>query len=845
MRALLRISRRDALRAKGRTALIMMMIGLPVLVITGVLTFWETADVTFGEGLVRKLGAADLRIKTSNYAQVDEQHDDHGVPSGKGRANDGVPTTTAEAAARLQPGSRLIGFDEGSVDVRTERGYDHVSAIEIDLRDPLTKGMRPLIEGRYPAAADEVAVTPRMGRGPGDTIEVTRADRRVTVVGVVEFPFDSAYKEVVGFRGVLLKDKRDGRGTGWLADTPAPATWEDTRSLNQVGLVGLSAASLAREPATSMSTTTVVGIGVAVFMVGMETVLLAGPAFAIGLRRRATELAVIAAQGGSKAHLRMIVLADGLVMGGAAALVAAVAGVSGGLLLVPVLSDSMGPLEVPWWPVAGVMALGLVSGVAAAMAPAVLAGRQDPAAVLAGRSGAARGGPGRPVLGLVLVVAGVVATLLASRTQEVWIFAAAVLGLLGLVALVPLLVALTGRLAVRLPLAPRLGVRDAVRHRMRTASAVAAVMAATAGAVAAGIGVNSQYVEARESFRSLTPIGTLSIGAREVGDAEWARIRQAAQERLPGVQPVEGFVPVNSRGRMIPLFPDVTLECTSCGPTTYHLSEVLVGDQRLLSLIQGGNDPRAAAALAEGKAVVFNPSMVRHGRLSLRAGFEGSSSDAGKFEVPAVVAKAADPQVIGILLSPAAMKAKGFKLKERLIFARHWPQDVELFRKDLQAASAQVSVQLEDGFQTDIASVLLVLMGGALILVLGGTFVATALAAADLRPDLATISAVGAPSRTGRLILAGQAGYIAGLGALVGAIAGAVPGVALAWAMTSRTGYYATLNPVGLADRIETTTVAVPWELVGAIVVGLPLLAALVAGAFARTRALPLTRRLT
>ncbi|GAA3474359.1 FtsX-like permease family protein [Nonomuraea roseola] len=843
MRALLRISRRDALRAKGRTVLIMVMIGLPVLVITGVLTLAATADVTLSEGIVRKLGAADLRIKTSDYARVDEQYGDFGMPHGEGaaRPKNAAATTAAEVAARLQPGSRLIGFDEGSVDVRTGRGYDHVSAIEIDLRDPLTKGMRPLIEGRYPAAADEVAVTPRMGRGPGDTIEVTRADRRVTVVGVVEFPFDSEYKQVVGFRGVLLKDKRDGRGTGWLADTPAPATWEDTRSLNEMGLIGLSPASLAREPAISMETTTVVGIGVAVFMVGMETVLLAGPAFAIGLRRRATELAVIAAQGGSKAHLRMIVLADGLVMGGAAALVAAVAGVSGGLLLVPVLSDSVGPLEVPWWPVVGVMALGLVSGVAAAMAPAVLVGRQDPAAVLAGRSGAARGGPGRPVLGLVLVVAGVVATLLASRTQEVWIFAAAVLGLLGLVALVPLLVALTGRLAVRLPLAPRLGVRDAVRHRMRTASAVAAVMAATAGAVAAGIGVNSQYVEARESFRSLTPIGTLSIGAREVDDAEWARIRQAAQERLPGVQPVEGFVPVTSRGRTIALLP----ECTSCGPTGYNLSEVLVGDQRLLSLMQGGNDPRAAAALAEGKAVVFDPSMVRHGRLSLRAGFEGPSSDAGKFEVPAVVAKAADPRVIGILLSPAAMKAKGFTLKERLIFARHWPQDVEVLRKDLQAASVQVSVHLEDGFQTDIASLLLVLMGGALILVLGGTFVATALAAADLRPDLATISAVGAPSRTGRLVLAGQAGYIAGLGALVGAIAGAVPGVALAWAMTSRTGYYVTLNPEGLADRIEATTVAVPWELVGAIVVGLPLLAALVAGAFARTRALPLTRRLT
>ncbi|MEV2265734.1 FtsX-like permease family protein [Nonomuraea africana] len=843
MRALLRISRRDARRAKGRTALIMVMIGLPVLVITGVLSFAATADVTLREGLVRKLGAADLRVMTTEYDRVAEQYGDIGVPGTEesGRPANAAPTTAAEVAARLQPGSRLIGFDEGSVDVRADRGYDHVSAMEIDLRDPLARGMRPLIEGRYPAAPDEVVVTPALGRGLGDTIEVTRAERRVRVVGVVEYPFNSEHVEVVGFRGVLMMDKRDGHGTGWLADTHAPPTWADTQRLNEVGLVGLSAASLDREPAMALGTTAVVGIAVAVFMVVMETVLLAGPAFAIGLRRRATELAMIAAQGGSKAQLRAIVLADGLLLGGAAALVAAVVGVAGGLLLVPLLSGSVGPPEVPWWPVLGVMALGLVSGVVAALVPAVLAGRQDTAAVLAGRSGTARGGSGRPVLGLVLLVAGVAATLYASRTHEAWVFAAAALGLLGLVALVPSLVTLTGRLAVRLPLAPRLGVRDAVRHRMRTASAVAAVMAATAGAVTVGIGFNSQYIQARDSFRSETPIGTLTVSARRADDATWTKIRQAAQERLPGVRLVEGMQPVDANGDLVVLVPDRSFACPSCGPMLYGL---LVGDQRLLELVQGRRDPGAATALAEGKAVVFDPSMVRDGRLSVHFA-SGTSADGKVFKVPAVVAKAADPRMGGVLLPPAAVRAKGFALEERVVYARHQPKDVALLQKDLAVVSADVAVSLEDGFQRDLAIVLLVLMGGALVLVLGGTFVATALAAADLRPDLATIAAVGAPSSTGRLVVAGQAGYIAGLGALVGAVAGAVPGVALAWVMTSKFGDYPMFVSQRMAEPAAGATVAVPWSLVGAIVIGLPLLAALVAGAFARTRALPLTRRLT
>ncbi|MEV4061262.1 ABC transporter permease [Nonomuraea dietziae] len=846
MRALLRISRRDALRARGRTALIMVMIGLPVLVITGVLTFWETADVTLSEGIVRKLGAADLRVKTSGYAKVRAQYGDDGIPpygEGAEPPEKAAATTAAQVAARLQPGSRLIGFDEGSVEVRTERGYDHVTALEVDLRDPMTRGMRPLVEGRHPAAPDEVAVTPAMKRRIGDTIEVTREGRRVKVVGVVQDPFDTGVVEVVGFRGVLL-DEGDGRGIGWLADTPSPATWADTRRLNDVGLVGLSRVTAESDLSAegTMSTRVVAGIAVAVFMVAMETVLLAGPAFAIGLRRRATALAMIAAQGGSKAHLRVIVLTDGLVLGGAAALVAGVAGVAGGLALVPLLSDSMGPLEVPWWSVAGVMALGVGSGVAAAMVPAVLAGRQDPAAVLAGRSDTARDRAGRPLLGLVLVLAGVAATVLTPLTDEVWIFAASVLGLLGLVALVPSLVALTGRLAVRLPLAPRLGVRDAVRHRMRTASAVAAVMAATAGAVTAGIGITSQDAAARASYSSSTPVGTLMISAYGADDEEWARTRQAVQERLPGIALAEAFEPVDSDGRTAGLYAERLRECASC---THIPPGVLVGDQRLLEVMQGRHDPTAAAALAEGKAVVFGPSTLRDGRLSLRIDVDGSTAKLTRFETQAVVAEAASRGVTSVLVPPATLKAKGFGLKERTVFARHQPQDVKLLREHLTVASSKVSVRLEGGYGRDISIVMIVLMGGALVLVLGGTFVATALAAADLRPDLATIAAVGAPSRTGRLILAGQAGYLAGLGALVGAIAGAVPGVALAWVMTLRTADYVVIGSQALIARTQATTVAVPWELVGAIVVGLPLLAALVAGAFARTRALPLTRRLT
>ncbi|MEU7892500.1 FtsX-like permease family protein [Nonomuraea sp. NPDC049152] len=845
MRVALRISRRDAFRAKGRTALIMVMIGLPVLVITGLLTFAATAGVTTSEGLVRDLGAADLRVKTTQFNKISQQYGDSGDPGsvyteGPKRSQ---PTTTAEVAARLRPGTRLIGFDEGGLDVWSADGYDRVSAAEIDLRDPLAKGMRPLVEGRYPAGPDEVVVTQAMPFRAGDTIKVTRANRQVRVVGVVAYPFSTEHTEVVGFKGVLLLDRRDGMGTGWLADTPSPATLEDTRRLNEIGLVGLSALTADdHERNVPTSTAEVMSIALVVFMVAAETVLLAGPAFAIGLRRRRTELAMIAAQGATGAQLRTIVLADGLVLGGAAAVPAAVVGTAGGLLLVPLLSGSVGPAEVPWWQVLGVAALGLLSGVVAAMVPALQAARQDTAAVLAGRPGVTRDRAGKPVLGLVLLVAGIVAIVLATRTEEVWIFAAAMLGLLGMVALTPWLVKFTGRFAVRLPLALRLSVRDAVRHRVRTASAVAAVMTATAGAITVGIGIYSQDLDAGESYRSAAPVGTLTISAVGADDAEWAKIREAANQRMPGVTQAGGFRATNEKGQALLLFPQRPFRCVGCGSMFF---DVTIGDQRLLDLLQGGHDPRTAAAFAEGKAVVFDPAPLRKGKLRVQVGSDEGAGGDKTFEIPAVVGKPADRKLGVVLVPPAVVSAKGWTLKERELYARYQPKDVDKLQRELTVLSPYVGVSVEQGYRRDIGSALLVLMGAALILVLGGTLVATALAAADMRPDLATVSAVGAPAKTGRLVVAGQAGYVAGLGALVGAIAGVVPGVALAWVMTTGGGIALSFGPFMVRQHPGPATIAVPWSLVGVLVVGLPLLAALVAGAFARTRTLTVTRRLT
>ncbi|QFY09216.1 FtsX-like permease family protein [Nonomuraea phyllanthi] len=826
--AALRLARRNAWRSRGRSALIMVMIGLPVLVITGILTLTETMNVSLREGLVAELGAADVRlVQTPEGTVLQQQPNGATWNTGDGDGAAASELAATEVAALLGPGTRVIPLSAGVLRVGTER----VDALETDLRDPLTRGMLTLSEGRFPAA-DEVAVTPALGLRPGDLLRPSGA-APLKVVGVVEHPHRPSLREVVGPDLPLAAPddlwSPNMYGPGWLADTAKPVSWSDVPALNSAGLYVTSRGMLLDPPPTPVRSpgTDVqhaIGLGAMVIMVVLEIVLLAGPAFAVGLRRRRRELAEIAAQGGSAGHLRAIVLAEGLVLGGAATFVATALGIGAGVLAAPVVArwgGQIGPAEVPWAPVLGVAALGLVAGTVAALVPAVQAARQDPVTVLAGRAPAAADRPGWPLAGAALVLAGLGATVVARRQPDsVWVWASAVLIMIGLVVVTPWLIRFTGRPAGRLRLPLRVSVRDAVRHRSRTASAVAAVMAVTATVVAMGIGAYSEYMDRRNAYTSARPAGMLAIWGGTMSDATWTKLRAETARQLPGVPLASGYLAQDAKGHRYALRYSVRWNGTRTRRTA------AIGDQALLRLLQGRDDPQAAAALAGGKAVVFDPAAVRDGKLRLRASSTGSPPR--KLDVPAVVATPSDEHQGGALLPRALVEQAGFSTAERQLYAMHrLPADTTLWR-DLTQVTRRVTIAAEEGYRNVPDPGLWGWLGGALVLVVGGTLAATRLAAADMRPERATMAAIGAQPGTLRVVVAGQALYISGLGALVGLAAGTVTGVALSRPMTTH----------GASDP---ATIAIPWAFVIAVVVGLPVVAT-VAALITRTR-LPLTRR--
>ncbi|MFB4310812.1 FtsX-like permease family protein [Actinomadura sp. GTD37] len=582
-------------------------------------------------------------------------------------------------------------------------------------------------------------------------------------------------------------------------------------------------------------------------MVVLEVVLLAGPAFAVDVRRRRRDLALVAASGGAGRHLRAVVLTSGLLLGGTAAVAGAALGIAGAALVKGIAeargAAPLGPLTVPWLLVGVTMLVGAGSGLLAALVPAAQAARMDVVAALAGRrEPPGRGRRGWPVLGGALAVAGVALCLEGVRKWREFgaaIGAAAII--IGLVLACPWITGAAGRAARPLPLPLRLAVRDAARNRARTAPAVAAIMAAVAGITALAIGGASDFRQEQVEYQARLPMGSALVRpplgrADEVGDAvrrDLPGVPVVALKALPGP---DGVCAGDDWARC----PAVTFAAERDADASFDLMDNVVGGAREARMVLGHDDPAVAAALDAGKVVLFRARPPAGGTTTAKVFYWADDKEHTVRtirDLPAVAAPG-DPHVRAIVPPEAAAKI-GLPVRTEAFGvdrADHRVTEAERARLDrtLDAFTREDgSVYVERGFTDSFGKVTLMLAGAAAALALGGSLIATGLASADARPDLATLGAVGARPGTRRMLTMGRAAFIAALGCWLGIAGGLVPGIAVTHPLTGDV-------PDGVPAH--GVIVDVPWTLLLAVGLGIPLLVALVAGASTRSR-VPMTRR--
>jgi hypothetical protein len=319
------------------------MIALPVAALGFAAVARDTFTLTPAEQADRLMGGAQALVVwgSANPVHQDPTNPDllYSEVQLTGQGGGGAAPGTARLLALLPPGTKALDDRSGPLSVRTVAGTASLRARMLDYTDPLARGILRQRAGRAPAGVDEVALTPaasrRTGAGVGGTVRTTDG-RTLRVVGIVEDPTDLEGTTIVLHdpqppgalpvdRGALPVDRGD---VHWLVATPGPLTWDQVKRLNTRGVVAISRSVLEHPPSQAerypehqsgrgafQATTSrfLGGVGL------LEIVLLAGPAFAVGARRRRRDLALLAAAGGTPAHLRRIVLADGVVLGALAA----------------------------------------------------------------------------------------------------------------------------------------------------------------------------------------------------------------------------------------------------------------------------------------------------------------------------------------------------------------------------------------------------------------------------------------------------------------------------------------------------------------------------------------------
>ncbi len=867
----LRVARREAVRAKGRSILVLGMIALPVLGVTAADVVIQTADVSGAEAIERRLGTADARISVQpGMARVSQgagADDGSWASSGGGRGH--TPATLADLEAVLGRDLAAVEVVEASQLVVTEVGVADIAVIETDLTDDLTDGLYRITEGRVADAPDEVVVNGALaarGFDIGDEFQV-RSGPTLHVVGIGENTSVRGYPLAVAPLGSFELRTNPGSHR-WLVDAGGAVTWDEVRALNEVGALVLSRAVLLDPPATSeldpdiaygseTDDALIAVIALVVAMALLEVVLLAGPAFAVIARRMQRSLALMAATGATPPQARRVVLASGIVLGAGGALLGVGLGLLVAWLSLPIVqrfSDAyLGPYDVPWLHLVGIAGFGVLSALLAAIVPAWISSRQDVVSVLAGRRGDSKPSLRSPLLGVLLLGGGVALAAYGATTRqngEYAIAVAAIVAVLGMTLLVPVVVVALSKLAGVLPLPMRYAVRDAARHRTRTVPAVAAVAATVAGVVALGIANASDAAESAATYTRELPMGQASLTSYQ-GRTDWDAYQRVAEQFVPEAQ-VTQVQGVQGNGRA---WTDVVFRLDGERPLLSSYGSrlgtdvpVAGADGMLPGFVTGIDDDdreRAETALRAGGVVVFVSEDVtaEEATVVVRDHGRGSSGDPVRVTVPVAVITVdpLDSAFRGVLSVEAA--AAGGVEAATMALVIDGAEISEAQEQDVSEALAAISPTLtfyvERGYQAPDENLIILLVLGALggLLMLGGTLTATFLSLSDARPDLATLAAVGASPRTRRAVAASYALVIGVVGAVLGAAVGFIPGIAVTFPLTS-TSYFGELD-----TSLPSHFIDIPWLLIGTLVIALPVLTAAVVGAATRSR-LPLVARI-
>lgn len=909
-RSAFRLARRSVGRTPGRALLIAALVGLPVFGAVSLDLVLRTAEPP-PEAYARwYFGAADAHLEVTSFEHTSLDFLSRtGVelsPTQVRRPDDPGRDPAAVDVAKLLPaGTGIYPASANRPRSVPLAAHDRLVRADVDLidtRNAMSDGMTRLRSGRLPKALDEIAVTPSVAERLGldlrsDATLRLPNQRTVRVVGLAERPDCLGCDGAIGLPGGRLevvgvaepaKLAWSSESSAYFLNLPDLSRPELSALVEKLGAQGIGL--LPRDVVLHPDAWSGLGSGVpppasrtylteragaftlAVVLIGfglLEVVLLAGTAFAVGVRRQVREFGLLVTTGATPRDVRRMVLAQGILLG----LLGSVGGIVLGLAVPRLAGPVLEPIfhrELATWAFAPLdyvllALLGALAGLIAAVVPAYGAGRLDPVLALAGRFGVPlrRARIARTAACLLCsgVVAGCVGTGWLDRQFREFqhdagalrpagplalILGGLVLVTAGLIWLMPAALTLVAALGRALPATARLGFRDASRHRRRTAPAATAIMIAVAASIGLAYVLVGQTASDRAHYDPAAAPGQVVVEAehpdrsRRSTPPELLASARAARQELGGG-------PLLSVGEVLAppgKVPDEVTDGDSAtepaqvsayapGSPVESARSVGTVDPDLIATLPDSGSAAAAAALRAGRMVVLETPTTQPGGTPgwpapNGALIYGSDSGARPFTtLPVHELRVARyyTKLPYAIVAPATAERLGLpvRLSHLVLDPAGAPSQAAEDRAAAAAAGEGGRVTVERGFQPEPPTYLIGAIGVTLIVTLAGVAIAVALSNAEGRPDLATLAAVGAQPWRRRGIVAAQAFLIGTLGCVLGIALGSF---------------------LGFATRVSTLSPSfvVPWPNLAATALIVPLLAAVCAALFTGSK-LPMIRR--
>ena len=722
--------------------------------------------------------------------------------------------TEPQATADIAAARRYFG----TVDVITTRSVTPPgSATRIELRaqdpnGPYSQPMLALGEGRYPAAAGEIAVTDEVAQILRAAVgqQVTLGGVTRSIVGIVTNPsdFDDEFALVASGRLEAAESVTVLVGAG---DLDAFRSQEMTVP----GNVNRETRPFDERAATAIVTLSLTAVGL------LLVALIAAAGFAAMAKRRLRQFGMLAAVGATEQQVRLVTVLNGVFVG----VIAAVAGTALGLAawaaalgrVKAAAGHEITGLGAPLWLILTGIGLAVLAATASAWWPARAIARIPVLQALSSRPPRPKPAHRSAAGAAALVAAGGVLLYFGDGGRRpVPLLVGMPTILIGVLFSAPIAIQGLARLAPRLPIAGRLALRDLVRYQARSGAALAAI------SLALGVPVGIVVVAAaEESQGALANLSDRQLIFRTGGDDSFLVPERSGTAVAALDQTVGRFAVTLGGARVLaldmPVDPDQPLD---------------------YSIVDGGARIAAAAFLREDSDRAHGtPLVVATPAVLERFGADPSTVDAHEIWVAGTEApvsiylgkKLSQPvsdvaRIPGkengslpeAFISPAAVRRHGWEAVRSAWLvetAKPLTASERTAARDLALAEG-ITVELKDE-GASLSTLRTGATAGGMLLALGVLAMTVGLIRSEVAGDLRTLTAAGASSRMRRKLTAVTAGSLALLGVVLGITAAYLALVGAYSNNLDRLGHVPVADLAVTALGVPVLAAAAGWVLAG------------------------------